>query len=85
MSSPIYGRAAGFVQLRDQAEFIPSADFMDFIRAEKWESEQISRSLKLGNMPPGLVIDTGNKYGIVVGRYGIPQAFAGLQVIRNGG
>jgi len=82
MSSPIWNRAAGFIQLRDEPEFIPSADFMDFIRSKAWETEQVARAMKYGNMPPGLIIDTGNKFGIVVGRYGIEQSFYGLEVLK---
>jgi hypothetical protein len=76
-------QVVGFIKLPENENGIPSADYLDYMKSAHYDSTALMEDLQAGHLPPGLIIWTGKKFGVVVGRYETRQRFVGLKVLRS--
>lgn len=64
----------GFLFINGRVNFTDPEDYLDF-RQMQWDMRSMETDLRLGVLPPGMLIKTkgGTKIGVVVGHYNYPQ------------
>lgn len=64
----------GFVFLNGRVNFTDPEDYLDF-RYMKWDRRSLESDLRLGVLPPGMLIKTedGTRIEVVVGHYNYEQ------------